>query len=695
MLRSLTFSLSFLLAISQGDASAQVQLTNAFPGLTFTRPIFLTHAGDGTGRVFVVQQDGLIKVFPNDTAVTSATTYLNIQNRLSSTFGEEGLLGLAFHPDYDSNGYLYVNYTAPSPLRTVIARYSVMPDNPDRADSLSELVILTVNQPYTNHNGGMVLFGMDGYLYIGMGDGGSGGDPQNHGQNLQSLLGKMLRIDVDTTVGAQNYGIPEDNPFYGNPTAGQEELYAWGYRNPWRFSEDTTSGLFLVGDVGQNAWEEIDVLTNGLNYGWRCYEGNVPYNTGGCGPIGNYTFPIKVYAHSSGNCSITGGYIYRGYRRPELTGAYVYGDYCTGMIWLLRYENGQVLEDSLLIDATFPISSFGVDQDGELYICNYNGNIQRFVGLPSNYPPVAFDLISPPDDTTFVFNGIDPQVPFSWEVSVDPDTDIVQYTVELDTSTGFGSPAFRDSLAGTATSLSVILPRESTGYYWRVRAFDGLASTLSIGTRIVNVSYVNNPPAAFSLITPANDTTVLVGDVPESVQFRWESSSDPDGDVIMYILQLDTVTTFDSPALRDSLVGTATTHVVTFNLSEADTYNWRVQATDGRDTIESSKSRTITVEFFDDVAQGPALPKESSLEQNFPNPFNPATTIKYSIPKGGFVRLIVFNLLGQLMSVIHEGIQSAGTYEIEFNSSSVPSGIYFYRIESPGFVETKKMVIAK
>jgi len=376
-----------VLCISQ--SSAQVQLTNAFPGLSFTRPVFLTHAGDGTGRVFVVQQDGLIKVFPNDTAVTSATTFLNIQNKLSSTFGEEGLLGLAFHPDYESNGYFYVNYTAPSPLRTVIARYSVMPGNPDRADSLSEFVILTINQPYANHNGGMVLFGMDGYLYIGMGDGGSGGDPQDNGQNLQSLLGKMLRIDVDTTVGVQNYGIPEDNPFHGNPTAGQEELYAWGFRNPWRFSEDATSGLIMVADVGQNEWEEIDVLENGSNYGWRCYEGNVPYNTSGCGPMSDYTFPIKVYAHSSGNCSVTGGYIYRGYRRPELTGAYIYSDYCTGRTWLLRYENGQVLADSLLVDATFPVSSFGVDQDGELYICNYNGNIQRFVGSPLSDIPCS------------------------------------------------------------------------------------------------------------------------------------------------------------------------------------------------------------------------------------------------------------------------------------------------------------------
>jgi len=260
------------------SAVGQVQLTNAFPSLTFTRPILLTHAGDGTNRVFVAQQDGYIRVFANDSAAGSALTFLDINDKLSSTTGEEGLLGLAFHPDYATNGFFYVNYTAPGPLRTVVARYKVMGGDPNKADSLSEQIIIEINQPYSNHNGGMILFGQDGYLYIGMGDGGSGGDPQNHGQNLQSLLGKMLRLDIDTTM---SYRIPPTNPFFGNPTAGQEEIYAWGLRNPWRFSEDTTSGLMLVGDVGQGAWEEIDDMQNGLNYGWRCYEGHAPYNTSG------------------------------------------------------------------------------------------------------------------------------------------------------------------------------------------------------------------------------------------------------------------------------------------------------------------------------------------------------------------------------------------------------------------------------
>jgi len=695
MLRRIVVFPSLLLTLGFGDLFAQpIQLTNAFPGLTFTRPLLVTHAGDGTNRIFVVQQDGLIKVFPNDTTVTSSTVFLNITNKLSSTFGEEGLLGLAFHPDYENNGYFYVNYTAPSPLRTVVARYSARPEDPNRADSLSELIILTVTQPYSNHNGGMILFGMDEYLYIGMGDGGSGGDPQNHGQNLQSLLGKMLRIDIDTTDGSQNYGIPPTNPFYGNPAAGREEIFAWGLRNPWRFSEDTTTGMMLVGDVGQGAWEEIDWMIVALNYGWRCYEGNTPYNTGGCGPITEYTFPIKVYPHANGDCSITGGYIYRGYRRPDLTGAYIYGDYCTGRIWLLRYENGQVTADSLLINAPFSVSSFGMDEDGELYICNYGGNIQRFVGQVLNDPPAAFNLISPPDDTTFIFDGVQPVVQFAWEESVDPDTDIVNYTVEIDTSAAFNSPAFWDTLVGTSTSALLELERESSRYYWRVRASDGITSVLSAEYRSLNITYVNHPPAAFDLIFPPYDTTLVFNDVDPTVEFSWEASVDPDFDLVTYVLQIDTVETFDSPALSDSISGSVTSHTVVFP-REDGTYYWRVEASDGRDTVVSNESRRLSISFVTGVAEEREVPTESALEQNFPNPFNPVTKIKYTIPQSGFVRLLVFNLLGQVMAVVHEGDQSEGAYEIEFNSATLPSGIYFYRIESPGFVETKKMVVAK
>ncbi len=362
--------------------SQPVQLVNAFPDLTFTQPVFLTHSNDGTNRVFVVQKNGLIKVFANDSTITSATTFLDVSSRIITGSGgdERGLLGLTFHPNYATNGYFYVDYTAPgstsSTGRTIIARYSVNPGNPNQGDFNSEVRLLTIFQPYTDHNGGHLMFGQDGYLYIGMGDGGSAGDPGNRAQNLDSLLGKMLRINVDTTIGAQNYGIPPTNPFATG--GGKPEIFAWGLRNPWRFSQDPVTGLIYCGDVGQGSLEEVDLIESGMNYGWRCYEGNAAYNTSGCGPSSLYTFPFKVYNHSGGKCSIVGGYVYRGSYRQELTGRYIYGDYCSREIWKLRYENGTVTEDSLLLVAPSSILSFGTDQNNELYVLCNGGVIYRF-----------------------------------------------------------------------------------------------------------------------------------------------------------------------------------------------------------------------------------------------------------------------------------------------------------------------------
>jgi glucose/arabinose dehydrogenase len=371
------------LSVSAIAYSQPVQLVSAFPNLRFTKPLFVTHPSDGTDRVFVVQQDGLIRVFANDSAVSSYSTFLDISDRISSSSGEEGLLGLAFDPDYAKNGYFYIDYTAPNPRRTVIARYSVMPGNSNKADSLSELKLLEIDQPFSNHNGGMLMFGKDGYLYIGMGDGGSGGDPYGNAQNLGVLLGKILRINADSADGTMNYSIPPDNPFKGNTQGYREEIYTWGMRNPWRFSQDPVTAQIWVGDVGQDDWEEVDVLQKGLNYGWRTMEGMHCYNPRtGCDQTG-LTLPVKEYTHSSGDCSITGGYVYRGKNRADLVGAYVYGDYCTGRIWMLRYQGGQVTADSLLIQAPFQISSFGVDKENELYICNYSdGTIHRFARSP-------------------------------------------------------------------------------------------------------------------------------------------------------------------------------------------------------------------------------------------------------------------------------------------------------------------------
>lgn len=398
MLKGALFFAVMVLCVSLSVAQP-LQLVNAFPNLTFTQPIFLTHSNDGTNRIFVAQKNGLIRVFPNDSAASSAATFLNLSSRIITGGGsdERGLLGLAFHPNYANNGYFYVDYTQAGNGRTIIARYSVNPSNPNQADSTSELRLLEIYQPYSNHNGGMLFFGQDGYLYIGMGDGGSAGDPQNRAQNLDSLLGKVLRINVDTTVGSQNYGIPPTNPFAGG--GGRPEIFTWGMRNPWRMSQDPFTGWIWCGDVGQGLYEEVDLIEGGKNYGWRIMEGFHCYNPStGCNMTG-LTLPIKEYTHSSGRCSITGGYVYRGWRRPELVDRYIYADYCTGEIFKLRYQNGNVTEDSLLLSAGTSVLSFGTDQSNELYVCGNNGIIYRFnrsaaagVGTRGQLNPGKFHL---------------------------------------------------------------------------------------------------------------------------------------------------------------------------------------------------------------------------------------------------------------------------------------------------------------
>jgi glucose/arabinose dehydrogenase len=337
------------------------------PFLTgLAQPILIRSAKDGTKRLFVVQQRGIIRVVQPGS--NTATDFMNISSRVSSTGSERGLLGLAFHPQFASNGYFFVNYTRQSDGATIIARYTAINNN-TIGDPNSEAIILTVSQPFSNHNGGMIEFGPDGHLYIGMGDGGSGNDPQANAQNINSLLGKMLRITPSTAAvpPVPAYTNPPDNPYVG--VAGADEIYAIGLRNPWRWSFDRggTNQLW-AGDVGQNAIEEVSVINRGANYGWRVYEGNQCTNLdpqlcdGGTSPI-THAPPAFQYSHTGGRCSVTGGYVYRGGLGSLPNGAYLYGDYCTGEMWMWN-NNSQVP----LLDTSRLISSFGEDEDGELYV---------------------------------------------------------------------------------------------------------------------------------------------------------------------------------------------------------------------------------------------------------------------------------------------------------------------------------------
>ncbi len=405
-IHTLSYSLVVLLGCQVPDVQAQgnMEIEVAFPSLQFTRPVDLQHAGDGTGRLFVVEQRGVITIFDKNDVTPVETTFLDIENRVRDQGNEEGLLGLAFHPDYASNGYFYVYHSASSPRRSVLARYTVLESDPDRADSESEKILLTVDQPAGNHNGGQIAFGPDGYLYIGLGDGGGANDPYENGQDLTTLLGSILRIDVDDSSEDMEYGIPDDNPYVDNTSDYKEEIFAHGLRNPWRFSFDSETGTLYAADVGQNAYEEIDVIENGNNYGWNTMEGDHCFSPShGCDREG-LTVPIAEYAHGGSPKSVTGGFVYRGPTMPELVGKYVYADYVNGRIWALEYDGEEATDPELLVNTSLSISSFGVDEDGELYILAFDGKIHRFA--PTNTGTVESDL--PDEASGLLFNHPNP-----------------------------------------------------------------------------------------------------------------------------------------------------------------------------------------------------------------------------------------------------------------------------------------------
>ena len=356
------------------DAPAAVALIEAYPRLSFAQPLEYSSPADGSDRVFVVEKPGRILVFANDPQVASASVFLDLRTKVDSGGFEQGLLGLAFHPRFADNGLLYVNYTAGG--QSVIAEYRINPENPSLALPNSGRVLLTIRQPYANHNGGHLAFGPDGFLYIGMGDGGSAGDPQGNAQNMTSLLGKILRIDVDRAEAGKQYAIPANNPWAGNQQGYREEIYALGFRNPWKFSFDSTSGQLWVADVGQDAIEEIDIVAKGLNYGWDRMEGTACYPAGSQCSSEGLQPPVWEYRHSLGQ-SMTGGYVYRGRQIEGLQGYYIYGDYMSGRIWALRVDDAAPPANYLLLESGLRISSFGVDEDGELYVLDLRGKVYR------------------------------------------------------------------------------------------------------------------------------------------------------------------------------------------------------------------------------------------------------------------------------------------------------------------------------
>jgi len=377
MKKQSTLLVLLLLCASIAGAQNKIKLVKFSSGYSYL--VGIENCGDN--RLFIVQEDG--KIFICDSNGTRVKKpYLDISDRVLFG-GERGLLGLAFDPGYATNGFFYVNYIRKNGS-TQISRFKVKANNPNLADTSSEKPILTITQPFINHKGGCTRFGPDGYLYIGMGDGGSGGDPYNNAQNPMSLLGKMLRINVHS--GNKPYKIPVDNPFVDSANY-RPEIWALGLRNPWRWSFDALNGNIWIADVGQENWEEIDLQPNGKggnNYGWHCYEGKYPYNTDSCKKKSSYTFPIYQYDHSDSNCSITGGFVYRGDLYPSLYDKYFFTDYCSGIFRVLYKDSGVQKVIKVLNGDYKAYTSFGEDVHHELYVCNrVKGNIYHITPAAS------------------------------------------------------------------------------------------------------------------------------------------------------------------------------------------------------------------------------------------------------------------------------------------------------------------------
>ena len=465
------------------------------------QPLLITNASDGSGRLFIIQRAGQILIHKNGAFLS--TPFLNIQPIVNSSGSEQGLLGLAFHPDYETNGRFYTLHTDQN-NSIVLSVFTRSNTNPDQADLNSRVPLLTIPKLYTNHNGGTLAFGPDGYLYWSTGDGGSGGDPDNNAQNLNSLLGKILRLDVSS---ASSYSIPASNPFYSNPNPSiRKEIWAYGLRNPWRFSFDRLTGDIYTGDVGQSKREEIDFQpansNGGENYGWRVMEGSLCYNPStGCDQSGK-VLPVTEYDHTLG-CSITGGHVYRGTKYPQMNGYYFYGDFCSGMIYTLHNDPPNGWGSVLAADTSYTVSSFGEDEQGELYMADYStGKIYRIIYM---LPPGRATLVSPSGAIT------NSQPTFSWnEVPGDSQSDAATwYYLWVNGPSGNVFKMWYQAssvCSGGTCSITPDLTLAGGAHTWWVQTWneggygpwsDGMSFSLP----------VVNAPVAAALISPAGNIT--------------------------------------------------------------------------------------------------------------------------------------------------------------------------------------------
>ncbi|MCS6990131.1 MAG: PQQ-dependent sugar dehydrogenase [Chloroherpetonaceae bacterium] len=661
-------------------ANAQYSLVDAYPNLpNFSNAVEIVKANDGTNRLFVVQQRGLIYVFEDSPTVSVRKVFLDLSSVVSQTGSETGLLGMALHPNFAQNRTFFVHYTTGSPLRTEIARVLVSAQNPDSAVASSRQVIFTESQPYSNHNGGKIEFGPDGYLYISLGDGGSAGDPQNRAQNLNTTLGKLLRIDVDNVQSPLNYAIPPTNPFVGQANA-RPEIFAWGLRNTWKFCFDE-QGRIWGADVGQNAWEEINIITRGGNYGWRKFEGNAVYNAGDPTPP-NAIFPIWVYSHSAGDVSITGGYVYRGSRIPALYGKYIYGDYSSRRIWALTYDFVNPATNEFLLQAPQLISSFGEDHQNEILVVGYNSTAGRIRRLVSSTPAPLFSVnraarnfglvpsLEQQADTLIlrnhgnaplVISSIATQTPF--------------FTVSKSSTT---------IAPNSSDTLTIIFRPTAIGNYADTLTMQSNAAPPTIriplfgqGDAPLSVEY-----SSFVAIPSANGVKLLwetcceINNAGFEVQRRSDlrGASHQDWQAIGFVRGSGSTSEIRRYSFFD-------------NAAPSGTLFYRLK--------QMSFGGAISYSPVVEVVAG--APTTFALNQNYPNPFNPETRIGYRLPVAANVKLELYDALGRRLATLVDARQEAGAYLVALNAQALnlASGVYFYRLQAGTFIETKKMILTK
>ncbi len=649
----LVLFLSALVHPTRNLLAQQYRLDTLAQSPAVALPVCMAFTSERIPRFFFTEKNtGNIKIFEQGAVRPTPFATLSV-----TTSGEQGLLGIALHPQYPDSPFVYVQYTRSGDRANVVVR---LRDSSGIGVDPRTIVVCTRINTATNHNGGNCHFGPDGKLYVSFGDNATSSNAQD--STPTNLRGKILRLNPDGS-------IPPDNPFAGTP------FWSIGHRNSFDFTFDPVTGIMYCTENGPSCDDEVNRVPARGNMGWPV-EGNCTYTNNPA-----YVRPL-YYFPSSPLPALTGIVVYRGTAFPRLRGKLLFTGNSTPTLWTLTLtENGDTIVPGSFTNFFTYSTGFAdveVGPDGNIYLTNGPYSANRLLRLR----PIAPTFTSTPpinatQDALYTYTPTFTGTPPGLSLLVAPDGMTVDSTT--------WSVRWRPTNAQALQGMHPVTLRAENGGGFVEQSFN------------IFVANVNDPPGVFHLLYPSNDTTFSFTNTP-SIQFVWTPSQDPDLDTVRYRVQIDTVNTFNSPALRDTSAGTDVSLRVPFPRVNRS-YFWRVVASDGQIAVYSAEVRRFNITIVTAVREVTGSEKETEqqavLEQNFPNPFNPMTTIQYTIPKGGYVRLSVFNLLGQEVAKIFEGIQSAGTYDVRFSNQELPTGIYFYRIQAPGFVETRKMIITK